>query len=273
MLRLEPPQAWDDQSASAAARGNDDGPWSHWLPYAWQVVADADGSHPVPTWAAHEFSADPPTLAYWGPLLHLCMFGLGWPQPIQGLARWLEGGRDNSDARLDLINRWWGDHIEDFVTWGVNQGQGHRVGAVVAGTLRTPEPSISGHWAHTRYVISLLSRLDEPPWRSSWGGGSDPLHLTGHATSPIEDCAGTAYLFVTKPRYAVLLVSEYRGWYRALHELAAQLPHLPGEQSWRLTVVCQPVGVLGTYRRSRETGRWFAGRHRWHQLGWHDITP
>ncbi|GAA3694483.1 hypothetical protein GCM10022399_08820 [Terrabacter ginsenosidimutans] len=28
-----------------------------------------------------------------------------------------------------------------------------------------------------------------------------------------------------------------------------------------------PIGWLGTFRKPRETGRWFRGRHRWHTLG------
>jgi hypothetical protein len=32
-------------------------------------------------------------------------------------------------------------------------------------------------------------------------------------------------------------------------------------------VVCEAVGYLGTYRRSRTSGRWFRDNHAVHQMG------
>jgi hypothetical protein len=45
------------------------------------------------------------------------------------------------------------------------------------------------------------------------------------------------------------------------------LDSITPEPSWRVDVVCQPLGWLGTFRRSRRSGLWFTGRHRWHELG------
>ncbi len=36
---------------------------------------------------------------------------------------------------------------------------------------------------------------------------------------------------------------------------------------WRVDVIVDGIGYLGTYRRSSQTNRWFAGRHTVHQLG------
>ena len=40
-----------------------------------------------------------------------------------------------------------------------------------------------------------------------------------------------------------------------------------GHRSWHVDVLCRPVGWLGTYRRSRQSGVWFSGPHRYHQVG------
>ena len=45
-----------------------------------------------------------------------------------------------------------------------------------------------------------------------------------------------------------------------------QLPPL-GESSWHVDVRVRPIEFLGTYRRSRVTGLWFAGQHRYHSVG------
>ena len=99
-------------------------------------------------------------------------------------------------------------------------------------------------------------------------GGYDMLHLSGHFAGPLEDPPGEVHLVRTdsKRRRAVLLVDFMVGWYRALCTAGDTLPDL-GERSWRVEVVVRPVGSLGVYRRSRETGIWFAGRHRYHELG------
>lgn len=41
----------------------------------------------------------------------------------------------------------------------------------------------------------------------------------------------------------------------------------PSGWSWRIDVICKQIGWLGTYRRSRVTGYWFAGKHSIHMAG------
>lgn len=265
MLIPEPPRGWDEQWASASARGQDGGPWSHWLPWAWQCLADPQGERPCPQWATGEFDAEPPEIAFWGPLLHICLYALGWVNPVQGLARWTEAGRPTDDARLALIQRWWGDHLDPFIAWGLRSPMAHEVAADIAGTLGVTRPVMSGHWASTVAMRRLLDRSAELH-------ASDPLHLSVHASSPVTPSQGAVRLWTDNSRDALLYLSDYQGWYRTLHHLGSQLP-APRGGPWRVTVVCAPVGVLSTYRLSTETGRWFAGQHRWHQLGWRDSPP
>jgi hypothetical protein len=109
-------------------------------------------------------------------------------------------------------------------------------------------------------------------------GGTDPLHL-GHVLDHLlggPTFGGlppmTGRLFHDPPtghdREASLLLERYAGWYGTLSRLGAQLPHRPDGRSWRVHVTVTPLGHLGTYRRSRVTGRWFMGSHKWHMLGW-----
>jgi len=124
-------------------------------------------------------------------------------------------------------------------------------------------PPIDDAW--TRALADRIEGLWSP-----FGEESDPMHLSAHATTPIEDISHTEVIFVrSRPneRRAVMIFNEYAGWYATLAALGGQLPDLSGNASWRVDVVCRPVGLLGTYRLSRVTGRWFAGRHRFHSVG------
>lgn len=93
------------------------------------------------------------------------------------------------------------------------------------------------------------------------------LHLAGHITAPLEN-EGNVKLLRSSPseRRAVLLVDRMAGWYANLAQAGSALPNLGG-RSWHVEVVWRPVGWLGTYRRSRTTGLWFSGGHRYHVQG------
>jgi hypothetical protein len=97
-------------------------------------------------------------------------------------------------------------------------------------------------------------------------GGSDMLHLSRHLVA--ADGASTSRMFIEREeeRKAVVVVEPLVGWYVGLARAGATLPEI-GEHSWYVDVICPPVGWLGTYRRSRRTGLWFAGKHSVHELG------
>lgn len=99
-------------------------------------------------------------------------------------------------------------------------------------------------------------------------GGYDPLHLARHATGPLEQPRGrvTLHRSRTEARRATLIVESMVGWYRALVEAGSTLPTLK-DRSWHIDVYARPVGYLGTYRRSRVSGIWFSGPHRYHEPG------
>lgn len=234
--------AADDDRAFSDEAFRDAGPWVRWLPLAWSAVADPIGRHPVPQLPVRMRRADTTTethaelIAWWTPLDHLVRFGLGWNAPGKGLAAWCDLGRPTEHPVLKLIDRWWGDYVDHAIGWY--------------------NPLDSGRSARLR---------DDPIWQQVWSGGSDPMHLTGHRQPEVSPDYRPQRLQSSSGPEAVILTPSYAGWYEALR--MAFPGGRPDGSSWRVAVVCRPIGWLGTYRRSRVSGRWFSGRHRWHQLG------
>lgn len=64
-----------------------------------------------------------------------------------------------------------------------------------------------------------------------------------------------------------IIVSVYGGWYRVLTAVGDLLPPLADGRSWRIRLTIAPIGFVGEFRKSRDSGRWFTGRHRAHALG------
>ncbi len=265
-----PPRNWNDHWTSLQARGYDEGPWSHWVPLAWQAAADPDGKRELP-------QPPPPaelaaTIAYWTPLLHLACYGLGWPSPARGLARWWAAGMAADDPGLAVVRRWWGPALPDFLAFAQQPGTLSFTGAIdYATTARTlHDDPVTDLPLASHLQAEVRRRQSDPLWQQVWAGGGDPLHL-GHALSPIrpEDSQSgrVVRLAIEKPGRAVLTTNRYDGWYASLVQRGNALPPL-SSGSWRVSVFCLPIGYLGTYRRSRVSGRWFASRHRHHELGY-----
>ena len=56
------------------------------------------------------------------------------------------------------------------------------------------------------------------------------------------------------------MIESLKGWYRSL--ASVDLPDLGGLVLVMSTLSFRPcVGHLGTFRRSRQTGLWFVGKH------------
>lgn len=270
MTTFELNPGWDSNWDSADARGHDEGPWSRWTTWAWQCAADPGGARPLPPRPDVDSSHDE-LIAFWGPLLHLTSYGLGWADAGAGLLRWVESGTPVTDPRLALIQRWWGPALPDLLAYALGghdiQAVGGHISQLVGAMAPRPQEQVPGNDDLTRL---LQQRREDPRWQQVWAGGGDPLHLTPHCLAPVQ--AGpqpdpVVRLAVELPGRAVLTTNRYDGWYRALAEHGAGLPPSQDGRSWRISVFCLPIGYLGTYRQSRDSGRWFAGRHRWHQLG------
>jgi hypothetical protein len=100
-------------------------------------------------------------------------------------------------------------------------------------------------------------------------GGTNPLHL-GHSHFDFRsgtDIAPAALHLDPTTRQAVLVTRDFTTWREELATAGRGLPPLLDQRSWHVDVFDKRVGWLGTYRRSRVTGRWFAGSHSVHMVG------
>lgn len=251
---------------------DDVGPWTWYVPRLWAAVADPEGAaRPIPrprTQQASDQGYDPiaARVAYWTPLLDLTFGGLGWVRPDLGVKRWIELGLPTEDARLSILKRWWGVNawwLTD-ADWDIS-----KIANQVAELTGTPCPP---------WKIEREGRGFDPPTKLPRELGPNGLHLDPHVPfhllgpcTEVEDVEKKRIVHGPSGQVspvAVLLLDRYDGWYRALAKAGSRLPERPDGRSWRVDVVVRPMGWLGTYRRSRLTGRWFAGQHRWHVLGW-----
>ncbi len=240
--------------------------WGFSIPWMSQVLASPRSLRPMLQAPAPGDHLGPGALAYWSSLLHLLVYGFGWSQPGRGLRWWYEAGKPVDDPRLALISEVWDadGQLDWFAAWLWTTGAccylyrpigftEESCAEVDAGWLERVEGRIAG------------SRTPSP-----YGGGSDPLHLTAHIGGPLQRrVRGRSQLTLhpTGRRTAAFAVDSMTGWYRALAEDAGSLPGDDAGRSWDVDVVVRPVGWLGTFRRSRSTGLWYAGRHRNHLVG------
>lgn len=206
--------------------------------------------------------------AYWTPLLHLLRYSFGWARPDLGLKWWYEASKPIDDPRLALIAEIWGadGRLDWFAAWLWSDNWfGNDSLLNVHSHAGQAEPvARDRNWIEEQRRAADASGIHAP----ISAGGGNPLHLSSHCNGPLDGQSGNALLVRTRraERRAVLLLDSMRGWYRALRQQGTTLPAL-GDRSWRVEVVVKPVGFLGTYRRSSETGLWFAGRHRYHRHG------
>jgi len=259
------------------ARYGEQREWGYAVPQMFRILAAPK--------VRHEFVALTPdsVLAYWGALLHMLAFSFGWSDLGRGLSAWYFGRQESDDVRFELLRDIWvaDGHIEELLALLLRApfGAGYATGPMHElsrlGGFTQVHSSIDG-LAHAPegFVDSVTRRVEERP-RSDipdpLRGGSDPLHLTAHLLVPVRDTSDTPQ---TEPEVildrdtgrAAVLLESMDGWYRRLSEVGASLP-VRSAGSWYLDVHVRTVGFLGTYRRSRTSGLWFSGRHRYHVWG------
>lgn len=176
-----------DLDPRAKAVLGEEGPWGRHLALAWRACAEpalAGDLPPDPTPEHRHGDTSYDLAAYWGPLLHLLFFGLGWQRPDLGLARWTQMGRPTDDPVLNIVNRWYGSRIDDFLAWTAISNDIQKPGEQLAreGPYRR---------ANSERVPDLFpDRRSAPDWIAVWDGGGDPLHLTSHALTPTYPSEG-----------------------------------------------------------------------------------
>ena len=251
----------------------DAGPWTWFISEAWQQAAAPDLYMPAARRPSDDPTQNPAAtpehatwIAYWSPLLHLTTFALGWATPGLGLWKWQQMGSPTTDPVLaTLAQRYGQDDIQLIRAWLGSAPGGQRRISAFEDPLSTPVPTPVD-----------LKREDEavrarPSYQALFEGGSDPLHLTGHLAPPRdpEDAKPVARKVETtlggEPVHYLLIGEYYPSLFWALHDGA--VPSTTAGRSTRVGLLCPAIGWLGNYRKSRATGLWFRGRHRWHTMG------
>jgi len=234
--------------------------WAVGLPY--RTLAAPDGVAVMP--AAPTPRTDVlDAVGYFATLQSFLTYSFGWMRHDKGLIWWCDAGMPVEDPRFALIRDVWvADGLLDtYIDWC------------------TKHPVLTALYAFAGHVDRQPIDVIEE-WRRRLPGqpsGEDPTSAYGkhlengdHIRGPSAPAkAGAARLVdaVIDDRSATLVSETVSGWYSSLAALGSALPPLADDRNWRVDVYAKPIGFLGTFRRSRATGLWFAGRHRHHLLG------
>lgn len=252
-------ERFDSEAGERKVNGFD---WALWTPTLWRMVVMKHGDHRFPSSPRTHEGA----VAWYGPITGLLVMSFGWPSPSLGLRRWYDAGRPEWDIRFHLLNRLWGEHLDFYAAWLWSDG-GQPIWVSEEIEMVDAPTEVDEKW----HAAVLRRAADEP--HSPLIGGSDPLHLGAHVADrprwSYSAGAAKSRLIVgpTASRRAVFMSTAFDSWYAELHRKASDLALPATGRPWRVSVVTEDVGSLGTFRLSQESGRWFSGRHRFHQLG------
>lgn len=214
----------------------------------------------------------PDFITYWFSLSAVVLGHLAWSNPSLGMARWVNSGMPGDDGVLSGLKRLYGADAAALILNANVAELATKMTHVVPNYLNRSEDTSDPSRAlvHSPAIGSGISRRRR--WTAMLSGGSDPLHLTDHLESlllmpgPREVRLSGGIDTVSAPNAHLLLPDAY-GWYESLQRNGNKLPVRPDGRSWRVDVTSATLGYLGEFRRSRETGLWFAGRHSSHMLG------
>lgn len=215
-------------------------------------------------------------IQYWEAAWYMLTCLSGWTNTSRGL-RWFYDNDKNTegDERLELLNTIWNSEgqLDIWARWIWDD----------AGQTMNPDTLRRTLGGKSNYPWSPQAIPTTPAWEKEverkflpmhqagvplpFYGGGNPLHL-GHSLALIsQDDGNTHTLTFDKPsRRAALVLDRFQGWPAALATAGDSLPAL-GDHSWHVDVVVKPLGWLGTFRRSRDTGLWFQGKHSIHLAG------
>lgn len=211
-------------------------------------------------------------LAYYTSLHSFLTYSFGWTRHDKGLLWWYEAGWPTADPRLALLKDIWfdDDTLTGYLAWATTIDP-----SLIASPLRrwAKQLDVRPVQVPQRWVDEFRSALSE----GVWAGGSDPMHLSGGwhgaaASGVVEAGASDSpparmHGVDVQSRSATFVAEEVRDWYTNLTDLGERLPPLDGVLNWHVDVFVKPIGYLGVYRRSRQTGLWFSGQHRYHSVG------
>jgi hypothetical protein len=237
--------------------------WNWGLPGAFQALAEPRSGATLPSWTdEHGYGAS----SYWFTLHYLLMYRLGWRMPGVGLARWLSDRTKTDDPVLQLVAEVWGrdGFLLDYIAWALTEQAALRADRPDSTSPERTAPAALGQIDDDlRFEILQARRREGNLLRDG-----DSLHLRDHGLGPLNETDSVGRLFAVDPesRSAHFESDRAEGWYRTLDVETSGLPDL-GNRSWHVDVHVRGLGHLGTYRKSRQTGIWFTGKHSVHILG------
>jgi hypothetical protein len=250
---------------------------SRWLaniPLMYQALAAPSAGREfvqAPQWGEDFFDSN--RFSYWGSLLHLLTTNFGWQYPALGLRWWVDQGMPDDDDRFSLIKQtWYSDgQFDAFLVFlwrnpalrwpSFSLGPGVVDSDSPGARVPAFEPLVDEDWLRDTELKFSNFRVSG-------------LHLEHHIADALnlhEDSQSREKCRLVldasgEPR-GTLIAEDLAGWYRFLHVSERLQTNDSSGRSWRIDVIVKKVGFLGTFRRSRDTGRWFAGPHRFHVVG------
>ena len=272
VIERVPVPAWIHNVAEidAMARFGEDTPWGFAIPWMYQVAADPYGGLPMLQAPRRGEDFWPGALAYWSSLLHLLVYGFGWRRPDRGLKWWFDAGKPTDDLKLALLSDVWDadGQLEWFAAWlWTSASHCHflsGVGEARRSFLVEPELVL----VDPEWLERVERNIGESGAPAPYGGGWNPLHLTGHIDGPIRPSQSQerSLALGADESTAVLTLDAMCGWYSELLEVGRHFA-ATGQAVSAVEVRVRHVGALGKFHHSPATGLWFSGGHDLHLLG------
>ena len=261
-----PNETWSGGDAPIGRYFGDSLDWSWGIPGVFRALASPYSFESVP---ATPRGVHANALGYWGALHYLLLHRLGWANPAQGLRWWYENGKPTEDSTLALIAQMWDRDgmLDRYLYWLLSRPHVFMTAKEVTVWGMGPEvaerPTV--RWQQWMAAFEESFEPTKYPWFGSLGEG-DPLHLTGHGgEAGVADPQAHLSVVSAANKSAIFVTRSMDAWHFDLARHAITLPD--NGDHWKVDVLVKPVGFLGVYRRSRITGLWFSGRHRFHTPG------
>ena len=238
--------------------------WLKYIPLLHRVLANPAQQKTFPKLQASLKHTE--VCAYWETLYYIFRTLIGWDRLDKGLEWWYSIDKnDQNEPLLQLVQKVWNNknQLDYFAAWAWTQE-----------CYLTPEE------IYPARICNSSSYNDENWWSKfkikgkqfnydPFYGGTDSLHLFSHLQEfehvKNEAKSPTLYYDIDR-REATILTSCFVSWRCNLKKLGASLP-LIGNRSWKVEVFDRHVGYIGKFRQSRETGKWFMGKHSVHIRG------
>lgn len=224
--------------------------------------------------------------AFWETALYFCRYVLGWVDIGAGLKWWIGQGRPTNSEELEVLGEIFGGHPQFnlFALWAWHRTipESEAMAELSRGGRsepKAPEERLPEDFQGPRFVSEARTRLKATEKEGEYipnpyFGGTSPLHLShswnvhffGGGPPDQDGVEGNLYHTDFKERSGVLILDRAQGWYRNLSLKTHRLQQ-DGWRSYHIDVIVKPIGWLGTYRRSGDSGLWFLGKHSVHMKG------